>query len=334
MDKKIEKITAVSKDINTKGTSHDHQKGFSMSTDQILAVDPHSRKRVSVLGTGISYVDTGEGDPIVFLHGNPTSSYLWRNVIPHVSDIGRCLAPDLVGMGASGPAPDGGYRFADHVRYLDAWFDALGLDSDVTLVVHDWGGDLGHYWAQRHPDRVKAIAYMETHVQPMTLSDFPEVFGAIRSTEGEKLVLEGNLFIEKVLPMSVMRTLTDEEMNTYRAPYPTPDSRKPTLEWPRELPIDGHPADVVRGRQVLRMRGLHRVQYRSCWWSETPEWCCVVALLSSPAVGRTNERLPCEVATSSRKTRPTRSALPYATSCSICPRTCVPRVNGGFTKRA
>jgi haloalkane dehalogenase len=131
------------------------------------------------------------------------------------------------------------------VRYLDAWFDALGLDSNVTLVVHDWGGDLGHYWAQRHPDRVKAIAYMETHVQPMTLSDFPEVFGAIRSTEGEKLVLEGNLFIEKVLPMSVMRTLTDEEMNTYRAPYPTPDSRKPTLEWPRELPIDGHPADVV-----------------------------------------------------------------------------------------
>lgn len=245
MDKKIEKITAASKDMNTIGTSHDHQKGFSMNTDQILAVDPHPRKRVSVLGTEISYVDTGEGDPIVFLHGNPTSSYLWRNVIPHVSDIGRCLAPDLVGMGASGPAPDGGYRFADHVRYLDAWFDALGLDSNVTLVVHDWGGDLGHYWAQRHPDRVKAIAYMETHVQPMTLSDFPEVFGAIRSTEGEKLVLERNLFIEKVLPMSVMRTLTDEEMNTYRSPYPTPDSRKPTLEWPRELPIDGHPADVV-----------------------------------------------------------------------------------------
>lgn len=216
-----------------------------MSHAPVSAADPHPRRRVPVLGTEISYVDTGAGDPIVFLHGNPTSSYLWRNIIPHVSDIGRCLAPDLVGMGASGPAPDGGYRFADHVRYLDAWFDALGLDREVTLVVHDWGGDLGHHWAQRHPDRVKAIAYMETHVQPMTLSDFPEVFGAIRSPEGEKIVLEGNLFIEKVLPMSVLRTLTDEEMDTYRAPYPTPESRMPTLVWPRELPIDGSPADVV-----------------------------------------------------------------------------------------
>ncbi|MFF0307840.1 haloalkane dehalogenase [Streptosporangium sp. NPDC004379] len=216
---------------------------------EIPAADPHPRRRVSVAGTEMSYVDVGEGAPIVFLHGNPTSSYLWRNVIPYVEDQGRCLAPDLVGMGDSGPAPDGLYRFADHVRHLDAWFDALDLDADVTLVLHDWGSALGFHWAERHRERVRAIAYMEAIVQPRLWSDFPEgrdaLFRAMRSAHGERLVLEENFFVETVLPKSVLRPLGEEEMAAYRAPFPTPDSRVPTLMFPRELPIEGTPEDVT-----------------------------------------------------------------------------------------
>jgi haloalkane dehalogenase len=201
-----------------------------------------------VLDTQMYHVESGEGDPIVFLHGNPTSSYLWRNIIPHVADLGRCLAPDLVGMGRSGPAP--GYRFADHAHYLDAWFDALSLTADVTLVVHDWGSALGFHWASRHPDRVKAIAYMEAIVQPLRWADFPpprdERFRALRSDQGEQLILQKNAFVETVLPRAILRTLTDEEMEAYRAPFSTAESRLPTLVFPRELPIEGTPADVVQ----------------------------------------------------------------------------------------
>ena len=200
-----------------------------------------------VLGTEIHHTESGSGDPVVFLHGNPTSSYLWRNVIPHVSDLGRCLAPDLVGMGRSGPAP--AYRFADHARHLDAWFDAMGLTADVTLVLHDWGSALGFHWAARNPGRVKAIAYMEAIVQPRLWTDFPpgreELFRAMRSEQGEKLVLEENFFVETVLPRSVVRVLTEEEMDAYRAPFRTPESRLPTLAFARELPIDGAPEDVA-----------------------------------------------------------------------------------------
>ncbi|MFD1937601.1 MULTISPECIES: haloalkane dehalogenase [Nonomuraea] len=213
------------------------------------AHDPHPRKRVAVAGTELSYVDTGSGDPIVFLHGNPTSSYLWRNVIPHVADLGRCLAPDLAGMGASDPSPDGAYRFADHARRLDAWFDALDLDRDVTLVLHDWGSALGFHWAERHRERVKAIAYMEAIVQPRLWTDFPPgrdaLFRTMRSPEGERLILQENFFVETVLPKSILRTLSDAEMDAYRAPFPTPESRIPTLVFPRELPIDGTPEDVA-----------------------------------------------------------------------------------------
>jgi haloalkane dehalogenase len=202
----------------------------------------------SVLDTRMHHVESGEGDPIVFLHGNPTSSYLWRNIMPQVSGLGRCLAPDLVGMGGSGPAP--GYRFVDHARYLDAWFDALSLTADVTLVVHDWGSALGFHWASRHPERVKAIAYMEAIVQPLRWSDYTsgraELFRALRSDQGERLVLQENAFVEIVLPRGILRTLTDEEMDAYRAPFSTPESRLPTLVFPRELPIDGVPADVVQ----------------------------------------------------------------------------------------
>ena len=215
----------------------------------ISAADAYERHRIALLETEISYVDTGAGEPVVFLHGNPTSSYLWRNVIPHVEGLGRCLAPDLVGMGDSGAAPDGSYRFVDHARYLDAWFEALGL-TNVTLVVHDWGSVLGFYWAYRHPERVRGIAYMEAVVRPLTWEEWRDesrqIFQDLRSEAGEEMVLEKNLFIEGILPSAVLRDLTEEEMNVYRRPYLEPgESRRPTLTWPRELPINGEPEDVV-----------------------------------------------------------------------------------------
>jgi haloalkane dehalogenase len=215
----------------------------------ISAADAYERHRIAFLETEISYVDTGAGEPVVFLHGNPTSSYLWRNVIPHVEGLGRCLAPDLVGMGVSGAAPDGSYRFVDHARYLDAWFEALGL-TNVTLVVHDWGSALGFYWAYRHPERVRGIAYMEAVVRPLTWEEWRDesrqIFQDLRSEAGEEMVLEKNLFIEGILPSAVLRDLTEEEMNVYRRPYLEPgESRRPTLTWPRELPINGEPEDVV-----------------------------------------------------------------------------------------
>lgn len=225
-----------------------------MAADDVSPEDPFPRKRVRVDrradgNVHMAYVEVGEGDPIVFLHGNPTSSYLWRNVIPHVEGVGRCLAPDLVGMGDSGAAPDGSYRFVDHARYLDAWFEALGL-TNVTLVVHDWGSALGFYWAYRHPERVRGIAYMEAVVRPLTWEEWRDesrqIFQDLRSEAGEEMVLEKNLFIEGILPSAVLRDLTEEEMNVYRRPYLEPgESRRPTLTWPRELPINGEPEDVV-----------------------------------------------------------------------------------------
>jgi haloalkane dehalogenase len=221
-----------------------------MDASRITPVDPYVRERVAVLDTEMSYVDTGEGDPVVFLHGNPTSSYLWRNVIPHVESHARCLAPDLVGMGDSGKSPAGSYRFADHARYLDAWFEAVVPSENVTLVVHDWGSALGFDWARRHPERVRGIAYMEAIVRPFpSWEEWPErargVFREMRSDRGEELVLKKNAFVEGILPESVLRPLTEAEMEAYRRPYPTPESRRPTLSWPREMPIDGEPADVV-----------------------------------------------------------------------------------------
>jgi haloalkane dehalogenase len=201
-----------------------------------------------VLDSTMHYEESGGGDPIVLLHGNPTSSFLWRKVILGLAGEGRCLAPDLIGMGRSGK-PDIEYRFADHARYLDAWFDALGLDR-VTLVGHDWGGALGFHWASRHPDRVRAIAFMETVVRPTSWSEFPEaareIFEGFRTPgTGEQLILDQNLFVEAVLPASMFHQLTADELDVYRSPYRDPKDRVPTLVWPRELPIDGQPADVV-----------------------------------------------------------------------------------------
>ncbi len=215
----------------------------------ISPADPHPRRRVRVRDTEMAYVDAGEGDPVVFLHGNPTSSYLWRNVIPHVLAVGRCLAPDLVGMGDSGKAPAGSYRFVDHARYLDAWFEALGLTRNVTLVVHDWGSALGFHWAHRHLERVRGLVYMEALVRPVTWEEWPaaarKIFQAMRSPAGEEMVLQKNVFVERILPLSVLRGLGDAEMAVYRRPYLEPgESRRPTLTWPREIPVGGEPEDV------------------------------------------------------------------------------------------
>jgi haloalkane dehalogenase len=203
---------------------------------------------VTVLDSHMAYTEAGSGPvPVVFLHGNPTSSYLWRNVIPHVVGLARCLAPDLIGMGASG-RPDIAYRFAEHARYLDAWFEALGL-GDVVIVGHDWGGALGMDWAARHPGRVRGIAVIETFLRPLRWADSPpegaKLFRAYRSPEGERLVLDENRFIEFNLPRGVVRGLDPADHDVYRATYPDRASRKPILAWPREIPIDGEPADVT-----------------------------------------------------------------------------------------
>ena len=222
-----------------------------MTREPISSQDPHPRQRINTRGVEISYVDTGQGDPIVFLHGNPTSSYLWRNIIPYTKPLGRCLAPDLMGMGDSGPSPNGEYRFADHSALLDKWFEDMSLNRNVTLVIHDWGSALGFHWAKRYPESVKGIVYMEAIVRPVSWEEWPDaarqVFQGFRSPAGEDMVLEKNVFVERVLPGSVLRQLTDKEMEVYRRPFlETGESRRPTLTWPRDIPIDGEPADVVQ----------------------------------------------------------------------------------------
>jgi haloalkane dehalogenase len=219
-----------------------------MAEAGISSADWYERRRLAVHDSHMTYVEVGVGDPIVFLHGNPTSSYLWRNVIPQLAGRGRCLAPDLIGMGRSGKVPSGRYRLADHVRYLDAWFEALDLRR-VTLVVHDWGSALGFHWARRHPERVKALVYMEAIVRSVAWAEWPEaarkIFQALRTPAGEEMILAKNVFVERILPASVLRGLAPEEMERYREPFREPgESRRPTLTWPREIPIDGEPADV------------------------------------------------------------------------------------------
>jgi haloalkane dehalogenase len=204
---------------------------------------------VDVHGSRMHYVEEGEGAPVLFLHGNPTSSYLWRNVIPHVSGGARCIAPDLIGMGKS-DKPDIDYRFVDHARYLEGFIETLGL-GDVVLVLHDWGSGLGFHWARRHADRVRGLAFMEAILTPVPSWDvFPEgareMFQAFRTPEvGWDLIAKQNVFVEQALPGSVVRKLSDEEMDAYRAPFPDEASRKPVWRWPNEIPIEGEPADVA-----------------------------------------------------------------------------------------
>jgi len=213
----------------------------------------HPRKKIEVLGKSMAYVEMGQGDPIVFQHGNPTSSYLWRNIMPYASDLGRCIALDLIGMGDSDKLENSGpdrYTFAEHSEYFDAALDALGIDSNVTFVIHDWGSALGFHWANRHREAVRGICYMEAVVRPVSWDDWPEaaraVFQGFRSPAGEAMVLENNVFIEKVLPGSIIRELSIEEMEVYRRPFTRPgEDRRPTLTWPRQIPLEGEPADVV-----------------------------------------------------------------------------------------
>jgi haloalkane dehalogenase len=213
----------------------------------------YDKRCTQVAGRTMAYVDAGAGDPIVLLHGNPTSSYLWRNVIPHLEPLGRCIAPDLIGMGDSEKLTPSGperYRFVEHRDYLDGLLAALGVDGRVTLVVHDWGSALGFDWAHRHRDRVRGIAYMEAIVCPLSWASWPEavrpLFQALRSPAGDAMVLEQNVFVEQVLPAGVLRRLADVEMDVYRQPYREPgESRRPTLTWPRQIPLEGEPADVT-----------------------------------------------------------------------------------------
>ena len=216
--------------------------------------DPrYPRAFADVFGDRMAYVDVGAGDPIVFLHGNPTSSYVWRNVMPYLEGLGRLIAPDLIGMGDSAKLGDSGpdrYTFVDHRRYLDKLLEELGVSERATLVGHDWGAALAFDWANRHRQSVKGIAYMEAVVRPLAWSDWPEdfraIFQAFRSPAGEELILTENRFVESVLPGGVLRTLTDEELAQYRRPYLEPgEGRRPTLTWPRQIPVDGEPADVV-----------------------------------------------------------------------------------------
>ena len=205
-----------------------------------------------VFDLDMAYVEIGSGDPIVFLHGNPTSSYLWRGVIPHVAGLGRCIVPDLIGMGDSAKLADSGpdaYRYVQHRGYLDELLRLLEVRDRVTLVGHDWGSVLAFDWAVRHPDSVRGIVYMEAIVTPLTWEDWPEaarpIFQAMRSEAGEQIVLEKNVFVERILPASILRDLTPGEMDEYRRPFLEPgEDRRPMLTWPREIPLGGHPADV------------------------------------------------------------------------------------------
>jgi len=220
----------------------------------ISAAFPYQKKRRRVLGREMAYVEVGHGDPIVLLHGNPTSSYLWRNVLPHLQPLGRCIAPDLIGMGDSDKLPDSGpgsYRFVEHRRYLDALLETLDVRERVTLVIHDWGSALGFDWANHHRTAVKGIAYMEAIVVPQRWDHWDKfnmrpALQGLRSEKGEEMVLRDNFFIEKILPGAILRALSAEEMAGYRRPFSEPgEGRRPTLTWPRQIPIDGDPADVT-----------------------------------------------------------------------------------------
>lgn len=218
------------------------------------------KKTVTVHGKDMAYVEMGEGRPIVFLHGNPTSSYLWRDVMPELAGMGRCIAPDLIGMGDSDKLPDPGpdtYTFQTHRSYLDGFFEALELREDVVLVIHDWGSALGFDWANRHRGSVSGIAFMEGIVQPLENWDqfntqAAPVFQGFRSEAGEGMILDKNMFIERVLPGSILRDLSEEEMTEYRRPFLERVHRWPTLTWPRQIPVGGDPADVA---EIVRAYG-------------------------------------------------------------------------------
>lgn len=234
----------------------------------ISADFPFESNYIDVHGSRMHYIEEGTGDPILFLHGNPTSSYLWRNIIPHVTSYGRCIAPDLIGMGKS-DKPEISYRFFDHAKYLEGFIDAMEL-SNITLVIHDWGSGLGFHYAMRRETNIKGIAFMEAILKPINWADFPSgfkfAFQMMRSPGiGWLMISVGNMFVNQILPQSVVRKLTDAEMARYREPYPTIASRKPVRQWPCEIPIEGKPADVheavVAYHEQLQASGLPKLLF-------------------------------------------------------------------------
>jgi haloalkane dehalogenase len=219
-----------------------------------LRTEPFPKSHVTVAGKRMAYVDLGADEPVfLFLHGNPTSSYLWRNVMPEVAGLGRGIAPDLIGMGDSDKLDNPGpltYRFATHREFLWRFIDTvIGPERPVVLVAHDWGSALAFDWANQHRERVAGIAYMEAIVRPLSWAEWPEasrrVFQGFRAPSGEEMILDRNIFVDRVLPGSILRKLMPEEMAEYRRPFRNREDRWPTLAWPREIPIDGEPADVV-----------------------------------------------------------------------------------------
>ena len=210
------------------------------------------KKFLTVDGRRLAYVEMGSGRPMVFQHGNPTSSYLWRNILPQLADLGRCIAIDLIGMGDSDKLPDSGpqsYSFAEHSHYLDGAFATLGLERDIVFVLHDWGTALGFDWMRRHPQGAAGVAHMEGIVKPLSWEEWPaaatDIFKTFRSPAGDDVVLNKNVFVENVLPRSMLRKLSDEEMDAYRAPFRNPgEDRRATLSWPRQIPLANQPADV------------------------------------------------------------------------------------------
>ena len=211
------------------------------------------KKTIKVLGKKMTYVEKGKGDPIIFQHGNPTSSYLWRNIIPHLEDQGRCIAIDLIGMGDSDKLDDKGnntYSYHTHKKYFDTCLNELGVKNNVVLVIHDWGSSLGFNWAYDNEESIKGICYMEGIVMPISWSDWPEnaksIFQGFRSEAGEDLILKKNLFIEGVLPSAIIRDLNPKEMDIYRKPFLNEIDRRPTLDWPRQIPIENEPSEVCK----------------------------------------------------------------------------------------
>ena len=250
---------------------------------EISSQFPFTSRFAEVNGSRMHYIDEGEGDPILFLHGNPTSSYLWRNIIPDVTSTARAIAPDLIGMGKSDkPAID--YRFLEHSTYVEGFIEALGLEN-ITLVIHDWGSALGFHYARRHEDNVKAIAFMEAILAPVPRwDDFPpnfqQLFKMFRTPEvGWDMIVNQNFFVEKILPGAVVRTLSEEEMNRYREPFLEVDSRKPLWRWPNEIPIEGEPAEVVEVVSRYNL-WLQETELPKLMFYGTPG-----ALMTAPVVG-------------------------------------------------
>ena len=239
----------------------------------ISADFPFDSNYIEVRGSKMHYIDEGEGDPILALHGNPTSSYLWRNIIPHLTAKGRCVAPDLIGMGKS-DKPDIGYRFSDHVEYIEGFIEKMGL-KNITLVIHDWGSGLGFHYAMRHEDNMKGIAFMESMVRPEPSWDifpdaFREIFKGFRTPDvGWEMIVTNNMFVEQILPSAVARGLTEEEMERYREPFKEPAHRKPVWVWPNELAIEGEPADVVEAIEAYSQK-LRRSELPKLLFYATP----------------------------------------------------------------